>query len=195
MLKIIGISGSIRHESANTAILKVLKERLAGRVQLEIVSLAEIPPYNQDLELSPPHEIIKLRNAVRSCDAMIIGSPEYNHGMSGVLKNALDWLSRPYRDSPIKDKPVLTYTASPAFTGGVRAQAQLNETLSAIEAVRVAYPQVAVGLVDTKVHSGVFNDKKAIEFMLGGIEKLIECCEKNLAIYDGMKETKTALKH
>jgi chromate reductase len=181
MLKIIGISGSIRNESANTAILKVLKERLAGRVRLEIVSLAKVPPYNEDLEQAPPHEIIKLRNAVRNCDAMIIGSPEYNHGMSGVLKNALDWLSRPYRDSPIKDKRVLTFTASPAFTGGVRAQAQLNETLSAVEAVRVSYPQVAVALAHTKVKNGVFNDEKAIEFMLGGVEKLIELSQENLA--------------
>ncbi|MDB5773871.1 MAG: NADPH-dependent reductase [Herbaspirillum sp.] len=180
MLKIVGISGSIRHESANTAILKALKERLAGRVHLDLVSLAEVPLYNEDLEQSPPPEIVKLRDAVRNANGMIIGTPEYNHGMSGVLKNALDWLSRPYRDSPIKDKAVLTFTASPAFTGGVRAQAQLNETLSAIEAIRVAYPQIAVATVHNKVKNGVFNDDQTIEFMLGGVDKLIELIQKDL---------------
>jgi chromate reductase len=181
MLKIVGISGSIRRESANTAILKALKERLAGRVQLDLVSLAEVPLYDEDLEQSPPQEIIKLRNAVRSCDGMIIGSPEYNHGMSGVLKNGLDWLSRPYRDSPIKEKAVLTFTASPAYTGGVRAQAQLNETLAAVEAIRVAYPQIAVAASHGKVNNGVFNDEATIEFMLGGVDKLLELIQKNLA--------------
>jgi chromate reductase len=178
MLKIVGISGSIRSESANTAILKVLKAQLAGKVRLELVSLAEVPLYNEDLEQSPPQEIARLRDAVRSCHGMIIGTPEYNHGMSGVLKNALDWLSRPYRDSPIKDKAVLTFTASPAFTGGVRAQAQLNETLTAIEAIRVAYPQIAVASTHDKVNDGVFHDEKTIEFMLGGVDKLIELIQK-----------------
>jgi chromate reductase len=180
MLKIVGISGSIRRDSVNTAILKVLKERLAGKVHLDLVSLAEVPLYNEDLEQSPPQEITKLRNAVRSCSGIIIGTPEYNHGMSGVLKNTLDWLSRPYRDSPVKDKAVLTFTASPAFTGGVRAQAQLNETLSAVEAIRVAYPQIAVASSHNKVNNGVFNDEQAIEFMLGGVDKLIELIQKNL---------------
>lgn len=181
MLKIIGISGSIRHASANTAILKVLSERLAGRVQFEILSLAKVPLYDEDLEPSPPPEITKLWNAVRSCDGMIIGSPEYNHGMSGVLKNALDWLSRPYQDSPIKNKTVLTFTASSAFTGGVRAQAQLNETLGAVEAIRVAYPQIAVALLHSKLNDGVFNDEKTIEFILEGVDKLIKQIQNSLA--------------
>ncbi|MDB5821736.1 MAG: NADPH-dependent reductase [Herminiimonas sp.] len=182
MLKIVGISGSIQRESTNTAILRVLKARLAGKVQLDLVSLAEVPLYNEDLERSPPQEIITLRSAVRRCDGILIGSPEYNHGMSGVLKNALDWLSRPYRDSPIKDKAVLTFTASSAFTGGVRAQAQLNETLSAVEAIRVAYPQIAVGSSHSKVKNGVFNDEATIEFMLAGVNKLVALIQRNLMI-------------
>ncbi|TCG03787.1 hypothetical protein BZM27_45755 [Paraburkholderia steynii] len=181
MLKIVGLSGSIRHESTHTAILKVLKERLSGKVELDMVSLADVPLYDEDLEHSPPQAITKLCNAVRSCDGMIIGTPEYNHGMSGVLKNALDWLSRPYGASPIKDKAVLTFTASPAFTGGVRAQAQLNETLSAVEAIRVAFPQIAVASSHSKVHNGVFNDEKTIEFMLDGVDKLIGLIQRNLA--------------
>ncbi|CAD6557298.1 Quinone reductase [Paraburkholderia kirstenboschensis] len=179
MLKIVGIAGSIRRESTHTAILRVLKERLADRVELDLVSLAQVPLYDEDLEHSPPQEITTLWNAVRSCDGMIIGTPEYNHGMSGVLKNALDWLSRPYRNSPIKGKAVLTFTASSAFTGGVRAQAQLNETISAVEAIRVAFPQIAVGSSHTKINNGVFNDEKTIEFMLEGVGSLIEMIEKN----------------
>nr|WP_175162369.1 NAD(P)H-dependent oxidoreductase [Paraburkholderia fynbosensis] len=145
---------------------------------MDLVSLAEVPLYDEDLEHSPPQEITRLWDAVRSCDGMIIGTPEYNHGMSGVMKNALDWLSRPYRNSPIKGKAVLTFTASSAYTGGVRAQAQLNETISAVEAIRVAFPQIAVALSHTKISNGVFNDEKTIEFMLEGVGSLMDLIEK-----------------
>ena len=85
---------------------------------------------------------------------MIMISPEYNHGMSGVLKNALDWASRPYGRSTLRRKPVLTMTASPAFTGGVRAQQQMNETLASIPTRLVFQPQIVIGGVHEKVRDG-----------------------------------------
>jgi len=86
-----------------------------------------------------------LRSVIDTSDGVIMISPEYNHGMSGVLKNALDWASRPYGRSALAGKPVLTMTASPAFTGGVRAQQQMNETLLAIPARLALRPQIAIG--------------------------------------------------
>jgi chromate reductase len=101
-------------------------------------------------------------------------SPEYNHGMSGVLKNALDWASRPHGRSVLKSKPVLTMTASPAFTGGVRAQQQMNETLASIPARPVFRPQIVIGGVHEKVRDGRLIDQTALSFALEGVGDLIE---------------------
>jgi len=101
-------------------------------------------------------------------------SPEYNHGMSGVLKNALDWASRPYGRSVLKSKPVLTMTASPAFTGGVRAQQQMNETLASIPARPVLRPQIVIGGVHEKVRDGRLSDEAVLGFALAGVDDLIE---------------------
>jgi hypothetical protein len=81
-------------------------------------------------------------------------SPEYNHGMSGVLKNSLDWASRPYGRSVLRGRPVLTMTASPAFTVGVRAQQQMNETLASIPARPVLRPQIVIGGVHERSATG-----------------------------------------
>src|SRR5258708_12727902 len=85
-----------------------------------------------------------MRYAIERRDGVIMISPEYNHGMSRVLKNALDWASRPYGRSALRGKPVLTMTASPAFTGGVRAQQQMNETLVPIPPPLVLHPQIVL---------------------------------------------------
>ena len=101
-------------------------------------------------------------------------SPEYNRGMSGVLKNGLDWASRPYGRSVLRGKPVLTMTASPAFTGGVRAQQQVNETLVSIPARLVLRPQIVIGGVHEKVRDGRLIAEAAIGFALAGVDDLVE---------------------
>src|SRR5207245_10646686 len=103
---------------------------------------------------------------------VIMISPEYNHGMSGVLKNALDWASRPYGRSALSRKPVLTMTASPAFTGGVRAQQQMNETLASIPARPVLRPQLVIGGVHEKVRDGRLVDEATLRFALVGVAAL-----------------------
>jgi chromate reductase len=94
--------------------------------------------------------------------------------MSGVLKNALDWISRPHELSVLRKKPVLTITASPAFTGGVRAQQQINETLAAIQACPVLRSQIVIGGVHEKVRDGRLVDEAALGFALSGIDDLFE---------------------
>jgi chromate reductase len=103
----------------------------------------------------------------------VIASPEYNFGMSGVLKNALDWISRPHGKSALSGKPVLTITSSPATTGGARAQAQLNETLTAIAAQLVLRPQAVIVSVHTKMTDGRFTDADSLKFMKGGVADLL----------------------
>jgi chromate reductase len=101
-------------------------------------------------------------------------SPEYNHGMSGVLKNGLDWASRPYGRSVLTGKPVLTMTTSPAFTGGVRAHQQVNETLASIPARLVLRPQIVIGNVHEKISDGRLVHEATLHFALAGVDDLLE---------------------
>ena len=129
--RILGLSGSLRRASNSTAVLRGLKDAIEPSVALSIFPLNELPLYNEDDDdEQSPESVRALRSAIDTSDGVIMISPEYNHGMSGVLKNALDWASRPYGRSALRDKPVLTMTASPAFTGrGTRAAANERDAL------------------------------------------------------------------
>jgi NAD(P)H-dependent FMN reductase len=124
-LRLLGVSGSLRRASNSTAVLLGLQDALATGAALNIFPLHAVPLYNEDDDgADAPESVRALRSAIEASDGVIMISPEYNHGMSGALKNALDWASRPYGRSTPRSKPVLAMTASPAFTGGVRAQQQ-----------------------------------------------------------------------
>jgi chromate reductase, NAD(P)H dehydrogenase (quinone) len=173
--RILGLSGSLRRASNSTAVLRGLKDAIEPGVALRIFPLNELPLYNEDDddELSP-QSVRALRSTIDTSDGVIMISPEYNHGMSGVLKNALDWASRPHGRSALRDKPVLIMTASPAFTGGARAQQQMNETLLAIPARLVRRPQVVIAGVHEKVCNGRLSDAGTLRFALEAIEDLLD---------------------
>jgi chromate reductase, NAD(P)H dehydrogenase (quinone) len=173
--RLLGLSGSLRRASNSTAVLRGLKDALGLRAALDIFPLHAIPLYNEDDDAGhAPESVRALRSAIDASDGVIMISSEYNHGMSGVLKNALDWVSRSYGRSVLKSKPVLTMTASPAFTGGVRAQQQMNETLASIPARPVFRPQIVIGGVHEKVRDGRLIDEAALSFALAGVDDLIE---------------------
>jgi chromate reductase len=181
--RVLGISGSLRKGSYVTAILRALAETTTPHVSLDVFTLHDVPPYDQDADTaSPPPGVTALRAAIGNADGIIIGSPEYNAGMSGVLKNALDWASRPYGKSTLTGKPVLTFTASPASTGGARAQAQLNETLIAIAARLVLRPQTVIGAVHEKMTEGRFNDSRSLAFLQAGISDLLRDVEHKASV-------------
>src|SRR5260370_31322067 len=142
-LCLLGLSGSLRRASNSTAVLRGLQDALAPRAALNIFPLHGMPLYNEDDDAEhAPESVRALRSAIEASDGVIMISPEYNHGMSGVLKNALSWASPPYGQSALRGKPVLTMTASPAFTGGGRAPEQMNETLISIPAHLVPRPPI-----------------------------------------------------
>ena len=173
--RLLGLSGSLRRASNSTAVLRGLQDALGFRAALDIFPLHAIPLYNEDDDAEhAPESVRSLRSAIDASDGMIMISPEYNHGMSGVLKNAIDWASRPYGRSVLKSKPVLTMTASPAFTGGVRAQQQMNETLASIPTRPVFRPQIVIAGVHEKVRDGRLIDEAAIGFALAGVDDLLE---------------------
>jgi len=172
--RLLALSGSLRRQSYNTAILAALAEVVAAQANLELFPLNDVPLYDQDADTeTPPAVIARLRVAVASANGIVIASPEYNFGISGVLKNALDWISRPYGKSGLTGKPVLTITSSLATTGGVRAQAQLNETPIAIAAEIVLRPQSVIGSVHAKMTDGKFTDAESLKFLKDGIADLL----------------------
>jgi chromate reductase len=174
-LRLLGLSGSLRRASNSTAVLRALQDALALKTALTIFPLQGVPLYNEDDDgEDAPESVRALRSAIETSDGVIMISPEYNHGMSGVLKNGLDWASRPFGRSALRGKPVLTMTASPAFTGGVRAQQQMNETLASIPARLVLRPQIVIGGVHEKVRDGRLVDEATLRFALAGVDDLLD---------------------
>lgn len=145
-MRVLGISGSLRSGSLNSALLRAAAERLpAGTELVEFERLGEIPPYDEDVELeATPAVVEELREAVRSADAVLIATPEYNHSIPGQLKNALDWVSRPAGKSALNGKPAAVIGASTGMFGAVWAQAELRKVLGAMGG-RVIEAELPVG--------------------------------------------------
>lgn len=172
--RLLGISGSLRTDSYSTAILTALAEAAAPMAHFDFADIGALPHYNQDLEGALPAAVVDFKAKVAAADGVVLVSPEFNHGVPGVLKNALDWGSRPAFRAPFTEKPVLIVTSSPAFTGGVRAQYQLRETLTSMLARLVATPEIVVGQVHGKIIDGRFIDEPAIEYALKGLAALLD---------------------
>lgn len=183
--RILGISGSLRKESFSTAILRTAGKVIAEEADFGLLPLGDVPLYNQDLDTgTPPDAVADLRRRIAAADGLVIATPEYNYGMPGVLKNALDWASRPYGQSKLTGKPVLTLSSSPAFTGGVRAQAQLNETLLSNAALLVLRPQIVVGLVMQKISNGELVDEQSVEFLRAGLNDLLRDIRRKASVIE-----------
>jgi chromate reductase, NAD(P)H dehydrogenase (quinone) len=151
-VRILAISGSLRRGSANTALLRALREEAPDGVELEIWDgLKEIPPYDQDDDLVPgPAAVERLRTLVREADGVFFATPEYNSSVPGALKNALDWASRPLATNAFRNKPVAVVGASAGAFGAVWAAAELRKVLAAMGA-RVTEAELAVGHASEKL--------------------------------------------
>ena len=172
-VRIVGISGSLRKASFSTALLEILAEKSASSVNIQVVTLNDIPLYNEDLDTATGVSAVNaLKRSISSCDGVLISTPEYNHGIPGVLKNMLDWLSRPVSESCFKNKPVSIISTSKAFTGGVRAQYQLRETLISMQAQLVMGPEVVVGSVHRHFEDESYADEAGLIFMLNSLNQL-----------------------
>jgi chromate reductase len=134
-MKVLGISGSLRQGSYNSRLLRVAAELLPPGAELEVWhALGDIPPFDADAEHSPPVAVTALKRAIAEADAVLIATPEYNHSIPGVLKNALDWVSRPIAANPMRGKPALVIGASTGMFGAVWAQAETRKVLGALGA-------------------------------------------------------------
>jgi chromate reductase, NAD(P)H dehydrogenase (quinone) len=127
-LRILGFAGSLRRQSYNAALLRAAQELAPEDVQIEIFDLAALPLYNGDVEdAGDPPGVARFKQAIRDADGVLMATPEYNHGVPGVMKNAIDWASRPPHGAALSRKPVALIGASPGITGTARGQSQLRQ--------------------------------------------------------------------
>lgn len=151
VLNVVGFAGSLRRASYNRALLRAATELAPPALHIVIHELDEIPLYNGDIEAAGvPPSVVQLRDAVRRADGLLIATPEYNHGVPGVLKNAIDWLSRPPRDSALNGKVAALMGASPGMTGTARGQSQLRQAFVFTNTYALLQPEVLVGRAHEK---------------------------------------------
>lgn len=156
---VLGLSGSLRADSHNTRLLRAAGELLPPEAKLvQFSDLKAIPPYDPDDDAGDrPASVLHLMEAVRAADAVLVATPEYNHSIPGQLKNALDWLSRPLAESPLREKPAAVIGASTGMFGAVWAQAEARKVLGAIGA-RVVDRELPVPSADEALAEGLEPD-------------------------------------
>lgn len=164
-LRILGIAGSLRRESYNRWALRAAVELVPEGAEIEIFELDGIPGFNQDEEQNPPAKVAELKQKVRAADAILFVTPEYNYSVPGVLKNAIDWASRPPAP-PFGKKPVATLGASPGMHGTVRGQTQLRELCIGLGMYVVPKPEVYVAKANEKFDAeGNLTDEATKKFV------------------------------
>jgi chromate reductase len=145
-INIVGFAGSLRRASYNRGLVRAAAESAPPGITIEVFDLADIPLYNQDVEdAGEPLSVAKFKGAISGASALLVATPEYNHGIPGVLKNAIDWASRPLATSPLRDKPVAVMGASPGRGSTARAQAQLRDAFVFTGACVMPLPELLIG--------------------------------------------------
>ncbi len=171
--RVLGLSGSLRRTSFNTALLRAAQEVAPAGMTIEVFDLAPIPMYNDDVRLKGfPLEVERLRDAIRTADAVLIASPEYNRSVPGVLKNAIDWASRP-PDQPFAQKPIAIMGASNGALGAAFANHHLRQIFVYMDAKMVNGPEVMVGEAKTKFdEEGRLVHEPTRQFIASHLERL-----------------------
>jgi chromate reductase, NAD(P)H dehydrogenase (quinone) len=144
-VRILGIAGSLRRASYNRAALRAAIALVPEDATLEVFELHDIPGFNQDDEGNPPSRVVELKRSIRHADAVLIVTPEYNYSVPGVLKNAIDWASRPYGDSAWSGKPAAIMGASVGAIGTARAQYHLRQMFVFLNVLPINKPEVMIG--------------------------------------------------
>jgi len=172
---ILGIAGSLRRGSLNRAALRAAQALAPEGVRVEIFDLDGIPLYDQDNEMPPPARVVELKARVRAADAILFVTPEFNYSMPGVLKNAIDWGSRPHGDSCWQGKPVAVMGASSGPFGSARAQYHLRQCFVALDMFQLNKPELMIGGAVQKFDgAGNLTDertRKSIQDLLASLAK------------------------
>jgi chromate reductase len=172
-IKLLGIVGSLRRASYSRAVLETVRDRVAGEIAIEIHDLAPVPMYNADHDgEDKPAAVVALKQAIAEAQGLVISSPEYNYSVPGVLKNAIDWASRPAFKSVMTGKPVVVMTVSTAFTGGVRAQAHLKQVMLACLVDLLPHPDLVFARAGELFEEGRLKDPAVIDVACNAVKAL-----------------------
>lgn len=164
MKTLLFIAGSLRAASASKATVRALQGRLAGLADCHTADISALPLYNADLTDNP--QVADFVAALRDADGVVFVTPEYNYSVPGVLKNAIDWASRPAFESVFKGKPCFVISVSGGALGGVRAQAHLKYILNGMLAEVFTSKEIVVTMANTKVADGVLTDAVVLDFAI-----------------------------
>ena len=172
-MKVLGISGSLRKGSWNTSVLRAAQALAPPGMTIEIGEIGDIPLYNEDVRAAGlPPSVERLRKQITAADAVLLVSPEYNFSVPGVLKNAIDWASRP-PDQPFNEKPIAIMGASGGPVGTARMQYDLRKILGGLNAYVLSKPEVFIGQAGTKIdEAGNLTDETTKNFMRQQLEAL-----------------------
>jgi chromate reductase, NAD(P)H dehydrogenase (quinone) len=173
-VRILGIAGSLRQKSYNRAALRAAAELAPEGASVEIFDLDGIPPFSEDTEGQPPAQVIELKRRIREADAVLFATPEYNYSIPGVLKNAIDWASRPYGDNSFDGKPAAIMGASVGALGTARAQYHLRQVMVFLNMFPVNQPEVMIGNASQRFDAdGNLTDEKTREFIGKLLQSLV----------------------
>ena len=159
--------------------MRAASELLPENVELEVFDLSGIPPFNQDVEQQPHHTVREFKAKIRGADAILIASPEYNYSVPGVLKNAIDWASRPYGDNAFEGKPVAVMSASIGSLGGARAQYHLRQSFIFLDMHPVNRPEVMMPYAQDNVDAnGNVTNEQTRKLIRELLESLVRWTEQ-----------------
>jgi chromate reductase len=173
-VRILGVAGSLRQGSLNRALLRAAQAQAPQGLTIEIFDLAAVPLYNADVEAAgDPEGVAAFKAAIRAADGVLFATPEYNHGVPGVMKNAVDWASRPPRGAALDGKPVGIIGASPGQTGTARGQSQLRQAFEFTNSLCLPQPELLVFRAHEKFdEAGNLTDEATAKYLGRYLEAL-----------------------
>lgn len=188
VLRVVGLAGSLRRASYNRALLCAAQQLTPPSLVIEIELLDDLPMFNADLDgTDTPEAVVRLRRAVREADGLLLVTPEYNHGVPGVMKNAIDWLSQPLAQSALDGKPTAIMGASTGMAGTARGQSQLRQSFVLTNTPAMLRPEVLVGRAQDKFDpSGRLIDEPTRRFLRGFLEQFAGWIEQQQRTRDVM---------
>lgn len=173
VIRIIGLCGSTRSGSYNRAILQTAAAYFPQHVDYMEADITVLPFYNQDLEAELPESVVRFVELVKSADGLLISTPEYNYSIPGILKNALEWGSRPAFGFPLNEKPVAIIGASRGMFGPVRSHMHLRDILFGCNAAPLSRPEVYINHASMKIDAnGNITDETTLTYLKSAVEEL-----------------------
>jgi len=178
-VRILGIAGSLRKGSYNRAALRAAAELVPEGAEIEIYDIDGFPGFNQDLDQEPPAKVVEFKQKIRDADAILFASPEYNYSIPGVLKNAIDWASRPYGDSAWDGKPAAIMGCAPGNVGTARMQYHLRQVMVFLNMYPLNQPEVMIGRAAERFGTnGDLTDEKTRGYIRKMLVSLVEWTQR-----------------